>query len=298
MKEKVISFKCGGFAIGVSNNHTTFDGISFSMFLKSLASFAAGKPLAVSPYNNLQLLAARSPPHVTFSHQELVNLESPPKGEPQVSMLETQKENLIFKVFQLSQGDISNLKGKAKIGSKCGLAITSFNVVTAHIWRCKVLATNRDCPDKVTSVLFAVNLRPRMRPPLPHSYTGNAVLMGYGATTCRELEVGPFSHLVEAIQEGTARMSDEYAKSVMDWGQLYKGFPRGDILVSSWWRLGLADVDYPWGRPIYSCPLMNPNADIVILYPDSKGSEGVNAMVTLPLEDMEKFETPFHKFLH
>ncbi|XXG89241.1 hypothetical protein AAC387_Pa12g1292 [Persea americana] len=301
---QVTSFKCGGFAIAMANNHITFDGLSAKMFLQNLASLAHGHPLSITPYNNRRLLAARSPPRVTFSHPELVKLELPPTGEgvQPATILDTGVDDLNFKLFNLSAYNIASMKEKAKIEGASGPAITGFNVVTAHVWRCKVLATTSSPadPDKLSRVLYAIDLRSRLQPPLPQSYTGNAILTTYGSANYSQLREGPFGRLVEAVREGATRMTDEYVRSVIDWGQLYKGFPRGDVVISSWWKLGFGDVEYPWGRPIYSCPVMIRSSEIIVLVPDKKkgmGDNGVNVCVGLPSKNMEEFERLFYEFL-
>lgn len=122
----------------------------------------------------------------------------------------------------------------------------------------------------------------------------------YATMKCKELEDGPFSRVVEMVAEAAARMTDEYARSAIDWGELYKGFPNGEFLVSSWWRLGFAEVEYPWGKPKYSCPLVNHRKDIILLFPDINGSgksSGVNVLVALPKKEMEKFQTLFQEFM-
>ncbi|XXG62210.1 hypothetical protein AAC387_Pa05g0620 [Persea americana] len=303
MHFQVTFFKCGGFAIGISSNHTTMDGISAKMFFENLASLAHGRPLSFIPCNNRRLLAARSPPQVTFSHPELLKLDLSPLAldAQQATILYAGVKNIDFKLFRLSGDDIAGLKLKAKAQGASGPSITGFNVVAAHIWRCKVLATMAPgCnPNDESTVLYAVDLRLRLKPPLPQSYNGNAVLTGYGSAKYCELEEGPFATLVEAVREGAMRVTDEYARSVIDWGQLYKGFPRGDVMISSWWRLGFAEVDYPWGRPIYSCPVMIPNSEIIVLFPDKKGmsDNGVNVCVALPTKNMVAFERLFYKYL-
>ncbi|XP_068666805.1 acyltransferase GLAUCE-like [Aristolochia californica] len=303
LRIQVTSFRCGAFAMGISASHLTFDGMSFKMFLDNLAAFASGKPLAVVPFNDRRLLAARSPPRVTFPHPELQPLpDLPPVLEPRASLLDPTTGQLQFKLFHLRSDDIANLKEKAKRGAGASSsAITGFNVVTAHLWRCKVLATATDHSEKPSSVIYAVDIRSRMRPPLPKSYTGNAVLTGYGTTTYGELKEAPFFRLVEAVREGATRMTDEYAKSVIDWGELHRGVPHGDVLVSSWWRLGFSEVDFPWGNAIYCVPVVIPNGDIVVLLPDKEGTTGngtgVYALVGLPSKSMEKFESLFYNLL-
>ncbi|KAK8698306.1 hypothetical protein V6N13_114431 [Hibiscus sabdariffa] len=291
---QVTSFKCGGFAMGIVTSHVTFDGLSFKIFLDNLAALAAGKPLALTPCNDRRLLAARSPPCVSFPHLELAKFHdsTPPVIDPT-------SEALDFKVFRLTSEDIANLKDKAKAsgGAHSDARITGFNVVTALVWYCKALSWDKPDPERVSTLLYAVNIRPRLVPPLPISYAGNAVLTAYGRAKCKEIEEAPFAGLVELVTEGAKRMTDEYARSAIDWGEIYQGFPDGEFLVSSWWKLGFEEVDYPWGRPRYSCPVVFQRKDIILLFPDIEDKNGVNVLVSLPAKEMSKFENLFRNYL-
>lgn len=295
---QVTSFECGGFAIGFTTSHTTFDGLSFKTFLDNLAALAANKPLAVTPCHDRHLLAARSPPRISFPHPELINLESLDSG-----VFGASTEKLIFNVFRLTSDNITALKEKAK-STNSATRVTGFNAVTALLWKCKALSGPQD-PERSSTILYAVDIRPRLNPPLPKSYTGNAVLTAYATAKCGELEEGSFSRLVEMVGEGAGRMSDEYARSVIDWGELYSGFPNGEVLVSSWWRLGFEEVEYPWGKPKYCCPVVHHRKDIILVFPPlregsgggSDSGDGVSVIVALPPEDMEKFQSIFYTFL-
>ncbi|KAK7290600.1 hypothetical protein RIF29_05138 [Crotalaria pallida] len=290
------SFKCGGFAIGFSTSHTTFDGLSFKIFLDNLAALASNKPLAVTPCHERHLLAARSPPCVSFPHPELINFGSNIPTGLESGVFVDSSEQLDFKVFKLSSNNIISLKEKAKGGGGTG-RITGFNVLTAHLWRCKALSRPYD-PNRPSTILYAVDIRSRLNPPLPKSYVGNAVLTAYATAKCKEIEEGSLSSLVEMVSEGAIRMTDEYARSVIDWGELYNGFPFGEVLVSSWWRLGLEQVEYPWGKPKYCCPVVHHRKDIILLFSSIDGGDyGVNVIVALPPKEMEKFESLFYKFL-
>ncbi|XP_073315975.1 acyltransferase GLAUCE-like [Primulina huaijiensis] len=294
---QVTSFECGGFALGISTNHALFDGLSFIIFLKNLASQAFDDtPLAIKPCNNRHLLAARSPPQVTFPHPEMLELNHIGGQHP---VFAGDDEDLDFKIFNLSPSDISYLKQKAKSGCETNKTtkITSFNVVTAHIWRCKFLSNPvQNNWDRVSTILYAVDIRSRLNPPLPHSYCGNAVLSAYASAKCMDLEDYPFSKLVDMISDGAARMTDEYARSIIDWGEVHRGFPNGEVLISSWWRLGFDEVMYPWGKPTYSCPVVYHRKDIILLFPDVGGG-GVNVSVALPVKELEIFEQLFYKYL-
>ncbi|KAL8233503.1 hypothetical protein R6Q59_019603 [Mikania micrantha] len=188
---------------------------------------------------------------------------------------------------------------KPKMGPGSNNAkITGFNVVTAHVWRCKALSSGSDFdPERVSTVLYAMDIRSRLN--LPPSLAGNAVLSAYASARCKEIAQGSLLKLVELVTEGANRMTPEYIHSTIDWGEVNKGFPNGEFLISSWWRLGFADVAYPWGKPRYSCPVVYHRKDIILLFPDIVGvsSNEVNVLVALPSKEMEKFEALFHKFL-
>ncbi|XP_042032011.1 fatty alcohol:caffeoyl-CoA acyltransferase-like [Salvia splendens] len=297
---QVTSFKCGGFAMGISTNHALMDGISFKNLLENLASQAFDdKPIPIAPCHDRRLLAARSPPQVTFPHPELLKLKTPIGQEETPPIFDCKQEDLDFKIFTLTPSDITSLKSSAAASSS-SKKITGFNAVSALIWRCKALSRADDTSrDRECTVLYAVDIRSRLRPPLPAAYCGNAVLTAYATAKCGELEDGPFGKAVDVVAEGAARMSDEYARSAIDWGEVYKGFPNGEFLISSWWRLGFDEVEYPWGKPKYSCPLVYHRKDIILLFPEVGGveSNGVNVLVALPPKEMEKFQSLFHKYL-
>ncbi|KAK1319125.1 Omega-hydroxypalmitate O-feruloyl transferase [Acorus calamus] len=292
MAIQVTSFKCGGFAMGISNNHATFDGTTFKTFLDNLASLAVstGGILAVHPCNDRELLSARSPPRVTFPHPELTNntdsiLGASINGTP----IET-------KLFHLTPSDITLLKQKAKTPHEAaGPAPTSFNAVTAHVWRCHATVTAAN----TSRLLYMVDLRPRLRQHLPKSYAGCAVLGAYAAAATRdELVEGQFYRVVESVREGAERVTEEYVRSVVDALEIGKGEASmsGDLLVTSWWRLGLERVEYPWGSPLYCCPIFDRRRGIAVFVPDVRDSGGVNIVIVLSVDEVEMFEKMFYEF--
>lgn len=284
--------------MGLSTNHTTFDGLSFKIFLENLASLLSEKPLSTPPCNDRFLLKARSPPRVTFPHHELVQLTDSQTS----TVFQATSEHLDFNIFKLSSQQIQNLKEKA-LGSSsgCAVRVTGFNVVTALVWRCKALSFTKEEEEdleKESMILYAVDIRRRLNPQLPSEYTGNAVLTAYAKAKRKALLEEPFGRIVEMVGEGSKRITDEYARSVIDWGEIYKGFPHGEVLVSSWWKLGFADVEYPWGKPKYCCPVVYHRKDIVLLFPDIDGdSKGVNVLAALPSKEMTKFQDWFEDIL-
>ncbi|XP_048604686.1 omega-hydroxypalmitate O-feruloyl transferase-like [Brassica napus] len=130
-----------------------------------------------------------------------------------------------FNIFKLSSQQISRLKEKASesVSSVC-VRVTGFNVVTVLVWRCKALSLVEeeevDDLEKESTILYAVDIRGRLDPQLPSSYTGNAVLTAYGKAKRKALLEELFGTIVEMVGERANRITDEYARSAIDWGEM------------------------------------------------------------------------------
>ncbi|XP_075475021.1 acyltransferase GLAUCE-like [Primulina tabacum] len=292
---QVTSFKCGGFAFGMSVNHILHDGISAKIFSDILASQALDedKPFPFTPCNDRRLLAARSPPTVEYPHPEFFKPQLPDSSPP---IFDCKRETLDYIILKFTPNDITYLKQKAAKDTK--KKISSFDVVAALVWRCKALSYmqdhNKEESDRVSTLLNVVDLRSRLNnPPLPLPYCGNAVLLAYSSAKCSDIEHGSFSNLVEMVSAAPARVTSEYARSVIDSMEIHKLLPCGEYMMSSWLKLGFDQVEYPWGKPLYSCPVASHRKDICWIFPDS---HGINALVSLPPPDMDKFKSQFQNF--
>lgn len=275
-------------------NHILLDGLGAKTFVENLASQAFhDKPLAVIPCNDRRLLAARSPPQVAFPHPEFLDLRLPIGEGSSPPVFDCPPDELEFRIFKLSPSKISELKEKAKTASD--EKISSFAVVAALIWRCKAFSGGGE-KDRVSTLLNVIDIRPRRNPQLPFSYSGNGVLPIGVSAPFDELEKWPFSKVVEIFSKGAQVMTDEYIKSAFDWMEEHRGLPHGDYMVSSWLRLGFDQVDYPWGKPVYCCPVVNHRKDICWVFPDSIDG-GIGAMVSLSGEEMERFEGVFQELI-
>ncbi|KAH6755772.1 hypothetical protein C2S53_010034 [Perilla frutescens var. hirtella] len=296
---QVTSFKCGGFSMGMSTSHILFDGIGAKTFLENLASQAFNdKPLASIPCNNRRLLDARSPPCIAFPHPEFLGLNLPTGEGSCPPMFDCGQDELDYKIFKLSAAKIAKLKERAKVSNAKTTTISSFAVVAAVVWQCKAFSDNtKSEKDNISTMLNIIDIRPRVNPPLPSSYSGNAVLPLGVSATFEELENGLFSNVVGKILEGAKVATDEYVRSAFDWLEVHRGVPHGDYVVSSWLRLGFEQVRYPWGKPIYICPIVNDRKDTCWVFRDAIDGE-IAVMVALPVEEMERFEGRFQSSLH
>ncbi|XP_047960578.1 rosmarinate synthase-like [Salvia hispanica] len=285
---QVTSFKCGGLAIGLCVNHILLDGMSAKGFNQNLASQAFDdEPLAVVPCFDRRLMTARSPPRPAFDHPEFFKPDLAPLSGPPV--FDCKREKLEYRVFQLSPSHIKLLKEMAESETR----ISSLSVVAALVWKCKALSKQEGGKERVSTLLNVIDLRPRLQPPLPPNYCGNALLVAYASATCEDIERVEFKELVKMVAEGPARVTDDYARSAIDWLEINKGLPCGEYMVSSWLRLGFEEVVFPWGKALHSGPVVSHRKDICWVFPTD---DGINALVSLPLPEMGRFEACFRNF--
>ncbi|PIN08152.1 Omega-hydroxypalmitate O-feruloyl transferase [Handroanthus impetiginosus] len=291
---KVTRFKCGGFALGFMTNHAILDGKSASEMFQNLASICRGESLKPTFINNNRTsIRARTPPQINFPHKEYIKL-SKTSSLPSsfTSQNRTSPSPLIFsdkythKLFSFPSETLKQLKQKAII------TCSTFEAIVAHIWRARTKASFKNLiPDQETTVLFAVDVRDKISPPLPKSFAGNAVITAFATAKACDLIQKPLSFGVEMVKQGRERITSEYIRSVIDWLEVYKGIPAtcdGAFYVSAWWKLPFGEIDLGFGKPKHAGPIVSGNDEFVLLL-GSRNGEGINVWMGLEKGVMEKF---------
>ncbi|KAK6122615.1 hypothetical protein DH2020_043639 [Rehmannia glutinosa] len=295
----VTMFECGGFAIGFMTNHAILDGKSASEMFHNLASICRGQGLKTKHINNDRTcIKARTPPQIHFPHNEYLKLSKTTSlASSFTSQNRTSPSPLIFSdkythnLFTFTSQMLTLLKSKAII--KC----STFEAILAHIWRARTKANFYDYDDRESTVLFAVDVRDKMSPPLTRSFVGNAVITAFASAKARDLIEKPLSFGVEMVRKGRERVTSDYIKSVIDWLEVYKGVPKtcdGAFYVSAWWKLAFGEVDFGFGRPKHAGPIVSGNDEFVLFLSDGidcegKGFGGINVWMGLEKEKMERF---------
>ncbi|RZC49565.1 hypothetical protein C5167_017990 [Papaver somniferum] len=279
---QVTKFKCGGFVFALSMNHIMFDGIGAMEFVNSWGEITRGLPLSNPPYLDRTLLRARNPCKVEFNYglEEIVDISNT------VSPLE--EEMLINKSFVFHPEKLDQLKKKAMedgVLKKC----TTFETLTAFTWRAQTKSLGLH-PDQQVRILFAVNARSKLNPPLPEGYFGNAVLY-MSCQSSAEMLDRPLSSTIWKIQETINSVTNNYVRSAIDFLEEHKGMPvmTHSTFVSAWSRLAFHSVDFGWGVPFYSGPLNVPRNSVLFL-PCGKDRKGINVFLSLTASSMKVFE--------
>ncbi|XP_058739578.1 acyltransferase GLAUCE-like [Vicia villosa] len=288
---QLTQFGCGSLALASHYNHCILDGIAIREFETNLASLTRGDELVILPNKDRTVLKARNPPKITHPHYEFsksTNIEDlfTIRGTTSTNVKKNLVENQTH-VLHLSPQKISTLKKKAL--EKTTLKnITTFQVIAAKIWKARSIATKIE-EDKLSTMLFPVDVRKKVVPELPNGFAGNALVPGFTRSTVKELVEQGDDYAIKKVQEGIERLNDEYIKSGIDWLEMNKGVPCNEDSFSlvAWWRLGLENVVFAWGRLKCATPLVVKPGLIMLLPGEDEG--GINVCLSLPKDELDEF---------
>eukprot|EP00249_Psilotum_nudum_P002765 c15897_g1_i1 orf=322-1659(-) len=276
------------------------DGIAAGEFLTNLASLARGEGLTLSPKADRSTLRARSPAKVTHEHIEYTWVARDPIRRSFIewdallaaTTLGRPSDTHAYKRFPVSSQMLARLKVRAQshLGGK---SCSAFEALAAHFWQCRTAALDMD-PFELASLLFAVDFRKLVRPPLQEGFAGNAVLSACARATAGELIEKPLGFAVEKVQEARARVTDDYVRSAIDCLEMHRGIPLGSagVYVSAWWRIPFHTLDFGWGKPMHALPVMSSRVEFVLFTADSS-LHGIDVLLAFPCHQMPKFQKLF-----
>ena len=151
-------FECGGIAIGACLSHQIADGLSFFKFLNTWAAFASGQGVIPNPQ---------------FVSSKLFPPKNTSGFDPRTGIM---KENIVCKLFVFDASVVEALRERyANTPSLENEGKPSrVEALSAFIWGRYVAVTREESgPQRTHVVIHAVNLRPKMEPPLPQESFGN-----------------------------------------------------------------------------------------------------------------------------
>ncbi|OAE19237.1 hypothetical protein AXG93_3507s1080 [Marchantia polymorpha subsp. ruderalis] len=164
---QVTKFKCGGWSLGLSMQHSMFDGIAANEFIKAWGEVAQGKSMTISPVFDRTLLQARTPAKIEFPHHEFAEIEDLSPD----NRLDT-SENIVHKSFTFSPEAVDELKRRVAAEAEEGVEgrkCTTFEALSGLVWRARTRALQME-PRQKTRLYFAVNGREKFVPPIPAGY--------------------------------------------------------------------------------------------------------------------------------
>ncbi|CAH9057828.1 unnamed protein product [Cuscuta epithymum] len=270
-------------ALGVGFNHCLCDGVGSADFLNFLADLAAGKRGAAAELKQKPVWDRHVFDPVptrllnSVSHPEFNRVPDVSNFVSRFSRERLEPTSVIFDGKKLNE-----LKQLSE------LSYTSFEALSAHVWRSWARALNLP-PNQVLKLLFSVNVRSRVKPNLPAGYYGNGFVLGCAQTSAKELEENGLEYAAELIKSAKERVDDEYVKEVVESVSSTRACPDsvGVLIISQWSRLGLEKVDFGMGRPSQVGPVLCDR--YCILLPVCNSTEAVKVNVAVPVNAVDKY---------
>ncbi|KAL6661341.1 hypothetical protein ACP70R_000725 [Stipagrostis hirtigluma subsp. patula] len=291
---QVTFLKCGGVVLGTGIHHVVMDGVGAFHFIQTWSGLARGLDAAEAcgspPFHDRTLLRARSPPRPAFDH----HVYSP-------AFLSGRPRPFVTRIYSVSPKLLADLK------SRCAPGVSAYCAVTAHLWRC-VCAARGIARSSDTLLGVPANVRPRLRPPLPRSFFGNAVVRDLVVARAGDVLDSSLGLVAETIKKAVDGVDDAFARSVVDYLELEldKGVdsggeaarerlvPGSDLWALSWLGMPMYDADFGSGAPRFVAPAQMFGVRTACMTSCANKDDGITVFFSIEPEYLECFEKVFY----
>ncbi|XP_019159448.1 PREDICTED: vinorine synthase-like isoform X2 [Ipomoea nil] len=279
-------FLDGGIAIGVWVSHKIADALSLVNFVNAWAVIAregdaaAGK---ISP-PNFGLMSSLFPP---------TTMDLSGSGfSPTFGMT---REKIVTKRVVFDKEKLAALKKSAAAESSGVGNPTRVEALSAFMWKNFREASRKKSQDtsmkKTIRATHNVNLRARMKPPLPEATFGNL----WSPVNTTESPCPDDDDLVFQLRTSIREINAEYVEALQNekgqsehlrkWHERFTGEVEAEFMdFSSWCRFPIYEVDFGWGRPVWACPPAFPYKNFIV-FMSTKCGDGIEAWINMGEED-------------
>ncbi|OIT20350.1 PREDICTED: omega-hydroxypalmitate O-feruloyl transferase [Nicotiana attenuata] len=276
----------GSATLAVGFNHCLCDGIGSAEFLNLFAELATGKQkltdLKSKPVWDRCLMDPKSYKYKssTSHHPEFKKVADLCGFISRFNQERLAPTSVIF-----DKRRVNELK---KLTYSQSSICTSFEVLSAHIWKSWATALNLP-PNQTLKLLFTINIRNKVKPSLPSGYYGNGFVLGCAQTSAKDLVEKGLGYATGLVKRAKERVNDEYVREVVESVSSSGTSPDsvGVLIMSQWSRLGLEKVDIGMGRPVEVGPVCCDRYCILLPVYDHKDSVKVN--VAVPATAVDKY---------
>ncbi|MCD7450109.1 hypothetical protein HAX54_003527 [Datura stramonium] len=276
----------GSATLGVGFNHCLCDGIGSAEFLNLFAELATGKQklteLKSQPVWNRYLMDPK--PYKLYQQKSTNHPEFKKVADLCGFVSRFSQERLAPTSVTFDRRRVNELKKLAYSQS----SYTSFEVLSAHIWKSWATALNLP-PNQTLKLLFTINIRNRVKPSLPSGYYGNGFVLGCAQASAKDIVEKGLGYATGLVKRAKDRVDDEYVREVVESVSSNGTSPDsvGVLIMSQWSRLGLEKVDIGMGRPVEVGPVCSDRYCILLPVYDQKDSVKVN--VAVPTSAVDKY---------
>ncbi|KAM7267640.1 hypothetical protein ACFE04_009806 [Oxalis oulophora] len=156
---------------------------------------------------------------------------------------------------------------------------TTFEALSGFVWKARTKALRMES-DQETKLLFAVDGRTKINPPLPKGYSGNDIVMTNSICQAGELIEKPLSFAVGLVQDAIKMVTDGYMRSAVDYFEVMRARPSlaWTLMITTWSRLGFHTMDFGWGEPVLSGPVALPEKEVILFLSHGKERRSINLL--------------------
>nr|CAB3468301.1 unnamed protein product [Digitaria exilis] len=236
---QVTTFTCGGFVVGLRTNHAVADGTGVAQFLNAVGDIARGLP------------EPRVKP--VWARDRFPDPDIKPGPLPELPVLA-----LEYIAFDFPATYIDKLKSQYAAFTG-GNICSGFDILIAKLWQCRTRAIIVDAaPSADVRLCFFSGVRHVLK--LEHGYYGNAIFPVKVSASAEKVAGSSLVELVTMVRDAKRRMAEE----CLSWAEGRTGgrdpfqmaFDYESVYVSDRSKLGSSDVDYGYGTPMSTCPLV------------------------------------------
>ncbi|KAG5042683.1 hypothetical protein AAZX31_03G070400 [Glycine max] len=261
-----------GVFVGCTVNHSVTDGTSFWHFFNTFAAVTKGgaaKKVLRAPdftrdtvFNSAAVLTVPSGgPAVTFDVNQPLRERVFHFSREAIQKLKQRANNTVNNELTEVMGKQVNdgwkiVNGNGKINGNGRNEISSFQSLSAQLWRAVTRARKFNDPAKTSTFRMAVNCRHRLEPKMDALYFGNAIQSIPTVATVGEILSRDLRFCADLLHRNVVAHDDATVRrGIEDWESAPRLFPLGNfdgamITMGSSPRFPMYDNDFGWGRPV------------------------------------------------
>ncbi|KAJ8509937.1 hypothetical protein OPV22_000371 [Ensete ventricosum] len=306
---QITVFPDQGVSIGVAVHHVACDDSSSIHFVKSWAAACNAEVLSESPLSPLPPLCdptvIADPDGLYYKIlTEMQNLKpaGPPPAPLDLPPVGAEQGDAVIASFLIGREQIDRLKqgAMARAGTTGATHVSTFVVACAFAWACLVRAQAGFYAGKKSAhLLFSVECRGRLEPPVPAGYLGNCLRPCFVEVSMSDLikdDDGVFA-AAEAIGRAIKGLEHGILKGAEGWLQKIVSLtPERPMSIAGSPRYRVYDADFGWGRPIkveMTSIEKTPGTVSLAESRDGGGGGGIEMGLVLPKRDMDEFARAF-----
>jgi hypothetical protein len=234
---QVTEFACGGYVLAVTWNHAVADGVGVAQFLQAVGELARGFP---SP----SVVPVRYDDGSLPEIPQLANTLAP-------RLAGCEHVDFAYTDVTIPWSFINRVK--AELLRQGQLSCSTFEVVAAAIWQCRTRAITKRAAYNAGSpapLVFTVNVRNRVVG-AKDGYYGNCVTSQLITAASGAVADGNIVEVVKLVKRGKEMITSTLEGPVVvpdeELVDALCGY--GLLVLTSWGRIGMEDMDLGGGRP-------------------------------------------------